>query len=288
MKQLSWSFLLVFLFILKSRLGTTSSLVEYFSRRIGEEGNSFTEADDSASFWRRNVLFVNKVIHTLIWSFLLVLLFILKSHLGTTPSLFEYFSRRIGEEGNSFTEADDFASFWRRNVLFVNKVIHTLIWSFLLVLQFILKSHLGTTPSLFEYFSRRIGEEGNSFTEADDSASFWRRNVLFVNKVIHTLIWSFLLALLFILKSHLGTTPSLFEYFSRRIGDEGNSFTEADDSASFWRRNVLFVNKVIHTLIWSFLLVLLFILKSHLGTTPSLFEYFSRCHGEEVKGINRS
>ena len=38
-----WSILIVYLFILKSRLGTTASLVEYFSRRYSEEGKMINQ-----------------------------------------------------------------------------------------------------------------------------------------------------------------------------------------------------------------------------------------------------
>ena len=208
-----WSFLLVLLFILKSRLGTTPSLVEYFSRRYGEEGKRIYR-----SWWCCKLLAAkrpvcNKVLHTVMWSFLLVLLFILKSRLGTTPSLVEYFSRRYGEEGKRI-----YRSWWCCKLLAAkrpvcNKVLHTVMWSFLLVLVFILKSRLGTTPSLVEYFSRRYGEEGKRIYR-----SWWCCKLLVAkrpvcNKVLHTVMWSFLFVLLFILKSRLGTTPSLVEYF---------------------------------------------------------------------------
>ena len=133
-----------------------------------------------------------------------------------------------------------------------------------------------------------MARKEKGFTEADDAASLYRQNILFVIKCF--ILWcgpffssycSFWIAASALLLLLLNISPDA-------TARKEKGFTEADDAASFYRRNVLFVNKVLHTVMWSFLLVLLFILKSLLGTTSSLVEYFSRRYGEEGKRIYQS
>ena len=51
-----------------------------------------------------------------------------------------------------------------------------------------------------------------------------------------------------------------------------NSRTRRKDHITVW--STVWSTKVLHTVMWSFLLVVLFILKSRLGTTPSLVENY--------------
>ena len=43
----------------------------------------------------------------------------------------------------------------------------------------------------YTYIIDATARKEKGFTEADDAANFQRRNVLFINKVLHTVMWSF-------------------------------------------------------------------------------------------------
>ena len=107
--------------------------------------------------------------------------------------------------------------------------------------------------------------EMNSRTRRKDHITVWR--TLFIDRTISSYcsFWRAVSALLLLL---LNISPDA-------TARKEKGFTEADDAASFERRNVLSINKVLHTVMWSFLLVLLFILKSRLGTTPSLVKLWN-------------